>query len=80
MNDRPSPVAPAVTEAAAQWHALQREGDLDAAGQARFMDWLVADPAHLREYLLIGRLAGELPREEATQEKVLRLMAGVAAA
>lgn len=49
-----------VTLEAARWHALQREGGLDRAQQARFMDWLVASPAHLREYLAVGRVAGEL--------------------
>lgn len=48
------------THEAAQWHALQREGALSATQQARFMDWLVASPEHLREYLAIGRVAGEL--------------------
>lgn len=48
------------TLAAAQWHARQREGALGAAEQARFMDWLAASPEHLREYLAIARIAGEL--------------------
>lgn len=48
------------THEAAQWHALQREGALSATQQARFMDWLVASPEHLREYLAVGRVAGEL--------------------
>lgn len=48
------------TQEAAHWHALQRQGRLSAAQQARFMDWLVASPEHLREYLAIGRVAGEL--------------------
>jgi len=51
---------PRVTEAAAEWHALHRQGPLGHAQQARFMDWLVASPEHLREYLAISRLAGEL--------------------
>lgn len=48
------------TREAAHWHALQRQGGLNATQQARFMDWLVASPEHLREYLAIGRVAGEL--------------------
>jgi transmembrane sensor len=48
------------THEAAQWHALQRQGALSATQQARFMDWLVSSPEHLREYLAIGRVAGEL--------------------
>lgn len=48
------------THDAARWHALQREGALSATQQARFMDWLVASPEHLREYLAVGRVAGEL--------------------
>jgi transmembrane sensor len=49
-----------ITREAAHWHALQRQGPLSAPEQARFMDWLVASPEHLREYLAIGRVAGEL--------------------
>lgn len=49
-----------ITHEAAHWHALQREGPLSAAQHAQFMDWLVASPEHLREYLAIGRVAGEL--------------------
>lgn len=48
------------TQEAAHWHALQRQGGLGAAQQARFLDWLVASPEHLREYLAIVRVAGEL--------------------
>lgn len=49
-----------ITHEAAHWHALQRQGGLSTAQQARFMDWLVASPEHLREYLAIGRVAGAL--------------------
>jgi transmembrane sensor len=49
-----------ITLEAARWHALQREGGLDRAQQARFMAWLVTSPAHLREYIAVGRVAGEL--------------------
>lgn len=49
-----------ITHDAAHWHALQRQGQLSAAQQAQFMDWLVASPRHLREYLAIARVAGEL--------------------
>lgn len=48
------------TQKAAHWHALQRQGGLNAAQQTQFMDWLVASPEHLREYLAISRIAGEL--------------------
>jgi transmembrane sensor len=51
---------PNATQEAAHWHALQRQEPLSAAQQARFMDWLAASPEHLREYLAIGRVAGEL--------------------
>lgn len=47
-------------EEALEWHARQRQGGLQAAQQAEFMEWLVASPAHLREYLAVGRLAAEL--------------------
>lgn len=49
-----------VTHEAAHWHALQRQGGLSATQRTQFMDWLVASPEHLREYLAIGRIAGEL--------------------
>lgn len=59
MNEaRPHPAH--ITHEAAHWHALQRQGGLGPAQQARFMDWLLASPDHLREYLAISRVAGEL--------------------
>jgi transmembrane sensor len=51
---------PNTTEEAAHWHLLQREGALSAADQQRFMDWLVASPDHLREYLAMARVVAEL--------------------
>jgi transmembrane sensor len=48
------------TEEAAHWHLLQREGALSASDQQRFMDWLVASPDHLREYLAMARVTAEL--------------------
>ena len=55
-----APGTPTTTEAAAHWHLLQREGALSPADQQRFMDWLVASPLHLREYLAMARVAAEL--------------------
>lgn len=49
-----------ITREAAHWHALQRAGGLTPEQQAKFMDWLVASPRHLREYLAVQRVAGEL--------------------
>lgn len=49
-----------IANEALEWHALQRQGDLGAAQQARFMEWLVTSPEHLREYLAVDRLAVEL--------------------
>lgn len=51
---------PRIMHEAAHWHALQRQGELSATQQARFMDWLLTSPGHLREYLAISRTAGEL--------------------
>lgn len=48
------------TREAAHWHALQRQDGLDPKQQAQFLDWLTASPEHLREYLAILRVAGEL--------------------
>jgi len=59
MTER-TPHARRIAEQALEWHALQREGGLSAQQQARFMEWLVASPDHLREYLAVGRLAAEL--------------------
>ncbi|MEL1264850.1 FecR family protein [Pseudoxanthomonas putridarboris] len=59
MN-RPGSHPQRATQEAAHWYALQRQGGLSAMQQARFMDWLVASPEHLREYLAVGRVAGEL--------------------
>ena len=58
-----APGTPTTTEAAAHWHLLQREGALSPADQQRFMDWLVASPLHLREYLAMARVAAELGDE-----------------
>ncbi|PPV08120.1 FecR family protein [Xanthomonas bromi] len=49
-----------LTEEAAHWHALQRMQPLDADQQARFMEWLTASPAHVREYLAVAQVAGAL--------------------
>ncbi|MBB5862983.1 FecR domain-containing protein [Xanthomonas sp. 3058] len=45
---------------AAHWHALQRMQALDAQQQASFMQWLTASPLHVREYMAVLRVAGEL--------------------
>lgn len=50
----------ALTQAAAHWHALQRQGDVSPAQQRAFMDWLLVSPEHLREYLAISQTAGAL--------------------
>lgn len=50
----------ALTQAAAHWHALQREGDLSPSQQQAFMQWLLVSPAHLREYMAISEVAGAL--------------------
>lgn len=61
MNDRTPAEHPSlVTHEAAHWHALQRAGGLTPQQQAQFMDWLVASPLHLREYLVMQRVADEL--------------------
>lgn len=60
MGERHKAPPAQATQEAAHWHALQRQGGLDTVQQAQFMDWLVASPEHLREYLAISRIAGEL--------------------
>lgn len=59
MTER-NPAPGRIAEEALEWHARQRQGGLQAAQQAEFMEWLVASPDHLREYLAVGRLAAEL--------------------
>ena len=59
MNRAPFGKATA-TDEAAHWHLRQREGALGAAEQQRFMDWLVASPEHLREYLAVARVVADL--------------------
>lgn len=72
----PPGAAASATREAAYWHVLQREGALGPADQQRFMDWLVASPVHLREYLAIARVAAEigdavrgLPPEAASEAR-----------
>ncbi|MBB2758946.1 UNVERIFIED_ORG: transmembrane sensor [Xanthomonas campestris] len=56
------PVLPSrsVVGEAAHWHALQRMQALDATQQAGFLQWLTASPLHVREYMAVLRVAGEL--------------------
>ncbi len=56
----PPGAAATATREAAYWHVMQREGALSPADQQRFMDWLVASPVHLREYLAIASVAAEI--------------------
>lgn len=59
MSEAAFPPRSATAEAA-HWHALQRMQALDATQQAQLMDWLTASPLHLREYMAVLRVAGEL--------------------
>ncbi|SOU02969.1 FecR family transmembrane sensor protein [Xanthomonas arboricola pv. fragariae] len=56
------PVLPSrsVVGEAAHWHALQRMQALDATQQAGFLQWLTASPLHVREYMAVLRVAGDL--------------------
>lgn len=60
MSREQSPLTDRIAQEALEWYALQRQGGLDASQQAQFMDWLVASPDHLREYLAVGEFAAEL--------------------
>ncbi|WP_434030869.1 FecR family protein [[Pseudomonas] boreopolis] len=60
MSNAPAQHRAHATHEAAHWHALHRAGELAPEQQAQFMDWLVASPLHLREYLAIQCIAGEL--------------------
>lgn len=57
-----------VTSQAANWHALNRSGPLSAADRHAFMDWLVAAPEHLREYLELGVLCNDLGEALACED------------
>ncbi|MBB4126498.1 transmembrane sensor [Xanthomonas translucens] len=59
MSEAAFPSRSATAEAA-HWHALQRMQALDATQQAQLLDWLTASPLHLREYMAVLRVAGEL--------------------
>ncbi|WP_429002444.1 FecR family protein [Xanthomonas sacchari] len=59
MNDSGFPSRSATADAA-HWHALQRMHPLDAKQEQQLLDWLTASPQHLREYLALQRVAGEL--------------------
>jgi transmembrane sensor len=59
VNEAAFPSRNATAEAA-HWHALQRMQALDATQQAQLLDWLTASPLHLREYMAVLRVAGEL--------------------
>ncbi|MFC4726705.1 FecR family protein [Coralloluteibacterium thermophilus] len=79
MSRDPDHDREATTRAAAHWHALHREGALSPAQHAEFARWLTASPRHLREYLAISHLAGELGlalREAATGHDAAPAQAG----
>ncbi|MEQ7760410.1 FecR family protein [Xanthomonas hortorum] len=59
MSKSAVPNRSAVAEAA-HWHALQRMQALDAGQQASFLQWLTASPLHVREYMAVLRVSGEL--------------------
>lgn len=59
MSNPALPTRSVVAEAA-HWHALQRMQTLDALQQASFLQWLTASPLHVREYMAVLRVAGEL--------------------
>ncbi|WP_425612874.1 FecR family protein [Xanthomonas rydalmerensis] len=59
MNDSAFSSRSAIAEAA-HWHAVQRMQPLDAKQEQQLLDWLTASPQHLREYLAMQRVAGEL--------------------
>lgn len=59
MNDSTFSSRNAIAEAA-HWHAVQRMQPLDAKQEKQLLDWLTASPQHLREYLAMQRVAGEL--------------------
>ncbi|WP_010341279.1 DUF4880 domain-containing protein, partial [Xanthomonas sacchari] len=59
MNDSAFSSRSAIADAA-HWHAVQRMQPLDAKQEQQLLDWLTASPQHLREYLAMQRVAGDL--------------------
>ncbi len=60
--------ANAVYAEASEWLVEIREDDLDAAGRARFSDWLRRSPDHIRAYMEIAALWSDIPRLTANME------------
>ncbi|KMM74052.1 iron dicitrate transport regulator FecR [Xanthomonas sp. NCPPB 1128] len=59
MNDSTFSSRSAIADAA-HWHAVQRMQPLDTKQEQQLLDWLTASPQHLREYLAMQRVAGDL--------------------
>ncbi|MBN7830492.1 FecR domain-containing protein [Stenotrophomonas maltophilia] len=57
---RTSPSSDTLTLQAAHWHARHREGSLSDTEHHAFMEWLVASPEHLREYLALDHVSNAL--------------------
>lgn len=72
---RALPSSSSITQQAAHWQAVHREGPLSDADRAAFMAWLVASPEHLREYLVLGHIGSALS-EALADEDIDALLAG----
>lgn len=60
MNDTDELNESLMTQRAAEWFVAHRGGELSASERAAFVAWLKASPAHLREYLAIAQMSGDL--------------------
>ena len=50
----------AITEAAADWFVRSRDAELSRAEQKKLASWLKESPVHVREYLAIARMWGDV--------------------
>jgi len=63
-----------ITDHAATWYVMHREGTLKDQQQKAFMNWLRASPLHVAEYLAIAGVArdmGEVARQDTTSLRQL---------
>jgi transmembrane sensor len=58
----------AIADQASEWFVENRGGPLDRETRARFMAWLKTSPVHVREYLTIAGLAGDLDTAARTTQ------------
>lgn len=74
MHTKDKQIQDLITEQAAAWYVVHREGTLKSQQQEAFMRWLRASPMHVAEYLAIAGIArdvGEIARQDTTSRQQL---------